>query len=276
MRRAATVVAGVIAIALALFCAEFMFDIRTPSSGLTKQSALGASASISLLDYNNKLAQYRKQYGEDHVSVALEGSTGRITVEVDGKRVEESRTARRFAGMYGMFAVSRDGAAPAIFPFAINPGEIPTDHEPNIERLRGHFLERFPAQLLAFNDGDWTRDSCIAIPGSETGLSPRLARWLGVRSQTHCIVRWNGPVPGSMLVAVTLFADNAWVRPFAPWICRTMTAAVLDGIVSSDSAPDYAACVLVDRPERTGPTGSQEAFMSDVYEVRSRSLARVK
>ncbi|HUI97264.1 MAG TPA: hypothetical protein VLX44_16020 [Xanthobacteraceae bacterium] len=275
MRRAATVVAGAIAIALALFCAEFVFDIRTPSSGLAKQSALGASASISLSEYNSKLAQYRKQYGEDRVSVGLEGSTGRITVEVDGKLVEESRTARRFAGMYGMFVVRRDGADPAIFPFAINPGEMPTDHEPNIERLRGRFEERLPARLLAFNDNDWTRDSCVAIPGAETGLPPRLARWLGVRSQTHCIVRWNGPTPGSMVVGVTLFEDNAWVRPFAPWICRTMTAAMLDGIISSDPAPDYAACVLVDRPARTGPTGSQEAFTSDVYEVRGRSLARV-
>jgi hypothetical protein len=275
MERAALLLVAAIATALVALCAEFVLDIRAPSSRLAKRSALGASASMSLAEYNKKLAQYRKEYGEERVSVALETSTGRITVELDGKLAEELRAARRFAGMYGMFAVSAGDAAPAIFPFAIDPGDVPTSHEPNITRLRSHFEQLLPAKLLDFKDSDWTRDSCVAAPAWEVGL-PKLADWVHVRAQTSCIVHWNGSRPASMLIAVTLLEDDPWVRPFTLWICRKLTGAALDKVIASGGRiPEYAACVLVDRPERTGPTGSQDAFRSDVYEIRDHTPARI-
>jgi len=79
-----------------------------------------------------------------------------------------------------------------------------------------------------------------------------------------------------MLIGVTLMDGDPWVRPFVRWICRRMTGTAVEGIIAAGHVPpDYAACILVDRPARTGPTGSQEAFASDVYEVRNRTLARI-
>jgi hypothetical protein len=269
MKRATPVLVAAIAVALAAAYAEFALDVRAPISHLAKQSALGASASMSLGAYNNKVIEYTKKYGEDRASVRLETATGRITVEVDGKLVEELRAARNFAGMYGMFVVSRGDAAPSIFPFAIDPGEVPNGHEPSVARLRSHFAQLLPAKLLDFADNDWTRDACMA------GL-PKSADWIRVRAQTSCMLHWNGSAAASMLISVTLLDDGPWVRPFARWICRKLTAAALDTMTASGGrTPDYAACVLVDRPERTGPTGSQDAFTSDVYEIRDRTPARI-
>jgi len=166
---------------VAALCAEFILDIGTPSSRLSGASALGAS--LSLAEYNKKLASMRSQYGEDRVSVALETGSGRMTVSLDGKVVEQSQVVRNFAGMYGMFVVTRGDAAMGIFPFAFDPGRIPSDREPNIARLRSHFEERLPAQFLAFRDGDWARDSCVTPPAADAGLGPKLAAWLRVRAR---------------------------------------------------------------------------------------------
>lgn len=67
------------------------------------------------------------------------------------------------------------------------------------------------------------------------------------------------------------------MRPFSRRLCRVITeAALADLVASSHEQPIYAACVLVDRPDRTGPTGAQTAFTSEVYEVRSHGLARIQ
>jgi hypothetical protein len=66
------------------------------------------------------------------------------------------------------------------------------------------------------------------------------------------------------------------MRPFSRRLCRVITETALTKLAASDQErPTYAACVLVDRPHRTGPTGAQTAFTSEVYEVRSSDLARI-
>src|SRR5205823_292441 len=103
-----------------------------------------------------------RPYGDERAQVSLETGTGRLTVILDGQIIEETWIEREFAGMYGMFVVGRHDNLKHIFPFAIEPGKIPSDHEPNIRRLWSRFENELPAQYLAFKDSDWQRDSCAS------------------------------------------------------------------------------------------------------------------
>jgi hypothetical protein len=270
-----SVVASCIAaVAAAAVYAEFILDFRTPVSGLSQLHALGASASLLMSGYNEKVAHYRGAYG-DRAHVILDVSTGGFRVTVDGATVEEGQILRQFAGMYGMFVVTRHDGGDSIFPFAIEPGAVPQGHEPNIARLQNRFENSLPAQYLDFADDDWTRDDCASWPSSDAGPGT-FANLLQVRSGTSCVVHWNRASGESMLINVTLANGDPWMRPFSRHLCRTMTeAALVKRSAGNVARPTYAACVLVDRPERTGPTGAQSAFTSDVYEVRSADIARI-
>lgn len=276
MRWWATLVLGAGAIIIALY-AVFILDIRSPRSDLIKQSALGAGATLSLDEYHRKMDQTRATYGLDRAKVILDPQTGEMTVELDGKVIEESRIERNFSYMYGLFALTSHDGQDNMFPFVLTPGELPRplDHEPNIARLRARFESSLPAKFLAFKDSDWTRDTCVALAPPDEGLG-KLASLLRLQAHTSCIVHWNGTRPASMLVGVTLAQGDPWMRPFARWICREVTSAMLRKVAAPDrELPIYAACVLVDRPARTGPRGAQDAFTSVVYEVRNRALARM-
>jgi hypothetical protein len=256
---------------------EFILDIRSADSDLIKQSALGAGASLSLDEYHRKMDQMRTAYGLDRAKVILDPQTGEMTVELDGKVIEKGRVERIFSYMYGLFAVTSREGQDNMFPFVLTPGELPLplDHEPNIERLRARFESILPAKFLAFKDSDWTRDSCVTLAPPSKILGD-LASLLRLQAHTSCIVHWNGTRPASMLVGVTLAHGDPWMRPFARRICRHVTSAMLRSLTAPDrEPPTYAACVLVDRPARTGPRGAQDAFTSVVYEVRNHALARM-
>lgn len=65
------------------------------------------------------------------------------------------------------------------------------------------------------------------------------------------------------------------VRPFSRRICRGLADIALDRVAATDHEPppDYAACLLVDRPDRSG---AAETLQAHVYEVRrDASLASV-
>lgn len=262
-----------VAVTIAAY-AELVLDIRSQRSDLTAVRALGANVHLSLVEYNKKVEQMQNAYG-DRAKVTLETATGKTTVALDGSVIEESQTARQFTGMYGVFVVRAHDTTESTFPFAFDPGEIPSGHEPKIGRLQARFGNVLPAKYLAFNDTDWTRDSCAAPQVSDL-WSGSLAVLLRLRSETFCIVRWKGPRPSSMLIGVTRADGDPWMRPFARWICGKLMAAALDKFSSPDrERPAYAACILVDRPDRTGPTGAQDAFTSIAYEVQDRALARL-
>jgi len=168
--------------------AELVLDIRSQRSDLTVVRAVGARAGLSLVEYNKKLEQMQNAYG-DRGHVILEGSTGKMTVTLDDRVIEESQIVREFASMYGLFVVRARDATESIFPFAFAfaPGEIPSDHEPNIGRLRSHFESVLPAKDLAFDDTDWTRDSCTVPQASDLGFGP-FAAFLHLKSETLCMV----------------------------------------------------------------------------------------
>lgn len=200
--------------------AELVLDIRTPRSNLTQTHALGASASLPLYKYSEKVAQFREMYG-NRAQVFLETSTGKVRVELDGKVIEEGQIERKFLAMYGMFVVSQDAGRESIFPFDIEPGRIPEGREPNIARLKGHFEAVLPAKYLDFTDKDWARGYCASPSSSEIGFG-QFAHSLHMRSQTFCVVHWNGTDGGSMLISVTLAEGGS------------VDAAVFTSIMPSD------------------------------------------
>jgi hypothetical protein len=272
--RVATKLAIALGAAAIVAYAELVLDIRTPRSDLPETHALGASAFLQMSEYNEKVAEFRQRYG-DRAQLFLETSSGKVHVELDGKVIEEWQVERQFASIYGMFIVGGRAERESVFPFDIEPGKIPQGQEPNIARLKGHFATTLPEGDLDFGGQDWEREYCAVPPLSEIGFGP-FANWLHIRSQTFCVVHWKGAGGGSMAVSVTLADGDPWMRPFSRRLCRVITETTLANLVASGhERPTYAACVLVDRPDRTGPTGAQTAFTSEAYEVRDRDVARI-
>jgi hypothetical protein len=78
-----------------------------------------------------------------------------------------------------------------------------------------------------------------------------------------------------MLVGVALADGDPWMRPFARRMCRWITATALARVAATDHEPypDYAACMLVDRPGRSGATQTMQAHVYDVR--RDATLAYV-
>ena len=107
-------------------------------------------------------------------------------------------------------------------------------------------------------------DTCITISPADL---PWIGRQLRFQSGTFCVVFWKGPSRGSMLVGVALADGDPWMRPFSRRICRGLSAIALARVAETDHEPppDYAACLLVDRPNRSG---AAETLQAHVYEVR--------
>ena len=176
--------------------------------------------------------------------------------------------------MYGLFAVTSDDATEGLFSFSIVPGRADLSDTTSVKALQDRF-ENFPARFLAFADTDLAIDSCAAPPTSELGFGS-IGTLLRMQAQTYCVVHWKGTHPSSMLISVVLANGDPWMRPFALWICRSMTSAALRNLASPDrQPPTYAACVLVDRADRRKPRDARDTFESVVYEVRDGTLARL-
>jgi len=186
---------------------------------------------------------------------------------------DEPDPPKKLAGMHGLFVV-RTGAAESIFPFSIVPGSDDLSaYRPLPSQLRDRFEAGFPARPDARDDGQARRNSCVSPPASDLGFA-RLTKHLHLRAQTSCIVRQAGAGPAAMLVSVTIADADPWIRLFVRRICRRLTAGAL-GALGNARAPDYAACVLVDRPGRIRPGDARATFRTVVYQVRDRALARI-
>jgi hypothetical protein len=90
------------------------------------------------------------------------------------------------------------------------------------------------------------------------------------------VARWrkracvdNGPMgPKDSRPTIRSSEDEAIIAAF-----RKHTFRLLDDCPDV-GRPDDAACMLVDRAARMGPSGAQAAFASVAYEARSDGLAR--
>jgi hypothetical protein len=268
-------VAGAVVAAAAAGYGELVLDIRTPRAALVEIHAITSSVSIVLADYHRAADEMKKKYGPDAETV-LESRPPRMITRVGGKIVEQHRAPGHFADAAGLFVVGPPGRPLSTFPFRLDPRRAPypgRSGEPSAEYLKARFGEELPARYFAFDDRDAVTDTCITMSPADLGW---LGEQLRFRSGAFCVVFWKGASPGSMLIGVALADADPWMRPFSRRVCRALTAVALARVAATDRAPppDYAACVLVDRPDRSG---AAETLQSHVYEVRrDASLAYVR
>ena len=268
------IVAAAVAALAATALGELVFDIRTPRASLAEVHAITTSIDIRMADVNRVGEAMKTKYGPDAETV-LETRPPRIVTRVNDEVVAEEKAPGQFSDARGLFVIGPRGHLESTFPFQINPRERPAfgkQGEPSVQYLKSRFENKLPAKYLAFDDRDAVTDTCIT-------MSPADLAWLGgqlnFRSGTFCVVFWKGASPASMLIGVALAGGDPWMRPFSRRICRSLAAMALARVAATDRAapPDYAACLLVDRPNRSG---AAETLQVHTYEVRrDASLAYV-
>jgi hypothetical protein len=274
MRLGAKLVLGRCVAKVVATYAEFVLDFWAPRSNLKIEGVLAALTLTSYGDYSTKVDQARAKYG-DRVRADQDVSAAKWTITLDGSIIEEGRIVVKLAGMYGVFAVGFNETTEGIFPFSIVAGDPTLSRAPSVKILQDRFEGSFPAKFLAFADADRALDSCQAPQIPEIGFRS-LGAFLRIQSQTFCVVHWKGAHPSSMLITVTLADGDPWMRPFSRWICRAMTTTALRTLTFPDRPlPTYAACVLVDRPDRRRPGDAQDTYKSVAYEIRSGTPARM-
>ncbi len=272
LRSKLMVVAGAVAAAAAY--GEFILDIRTPRASLIELHAITSSVSILMADYYQAIETMKKKYGVD-AETALETRPPRLITRLGGKVVEENRAPGQFSDARGVFVIGPPGRVESTFPFEIDPRKAPdlgTVGRPGAEYLKSRFETELPARYLEFDDRDAVTDRCITISTADTGW---LGRQLQFQSGTFCLVLWKGTSPASTLIGVALGDGDPWMRPFNRRICRWLTTVAIARLAAIDGKPppNYAACVLVDRPNRSG---AAETLQVHVYEVgRDATLAYV-
>ncbi|MBX9840584.1 MAG: hypothetical protein K2Z80_02120 [Xanthobacteraceae bacterium] len=266
MRLVVKAVIAVAAIALvgALAYAMLVRDWRTGRSELVARHALGVNVSASLISYNGLQEEMKAKYG-DRAQVHFQYPPGRTWVELDGNIIYDHTQQKKISDVVGLFSVGPRGASDAAaFPFRI---ALEQDRRPDrslAQQLRNRFGKAgYPERLLAFSDSDWSIDRCVPLPrGLGLGLP---GAWLLRGKGTACMVSWKGLQPATMLVSVSQAEGDPWLRPFTKWLCRRITeAALAKADPGGRDGPTYAACVLADRPQRSG---AQETLVAHAFSV---------
>ncbi|RZM98406.1 hypothetical protein CWO91_37190 [Bradyrhizobium genosp. SA-3] len=255
----------VIAIVVAVAAGEFIFDLWAPRSELHQMHAITTTLSVQTADYNAFAAEMEKKYGPNAVTI-LDLQSSRMTTKIDGKLVEDRPAPSRFSDARGFFLVGKEGAA-STFPFEIDPAKPPEFGQQGglgVGYLKNRWGKRLAAKYLDFDDRDVVTDTCVTISSSDFGWP---GQFLFLRNGAFCVQFWKGSSPGSMLIGVVVADGDPWMRPFTRRLCRWLTSKAIGRVAATDREvpPDYAACVLVDRPDRPGVS---EKLQSYVYEVR--------
>jgi hypothetical protein len=265
-RRKLLIVAAAVAAIAATAFSELVLDIRTPRASLVELHAVTTSVAIMMADYDRAVEAMKTKYGPD-AETAIESHPPRMITRVKGKVVEENRSPGRFSDARGLFVIGPRGRLESTFPFQIDPRELPAPDrqgEPSVKYLKSRFENKFPAKYFEFDDRDAVTDTCITMSPADLGW---VGRQLNFQSGTFCVIFWKGVSPASMLIGVALADGDPWMRPFTRRICRHLTTIALKRVAATDrdAPPDYAACLLVDRPNRSG---ANETLQVHTFEVR--------
>jgi hypothetical protein len=239
--------AAAIALVGAIAYGELVSDVRTPRANQFARFTIGGTYSISLVSYNQYMADMKEKYGERAVTT-MPLDTGITEVTLDGKLLERRAEKRTLAGVIGLFVIGPDDAVKMRFPFDLAAKQ---DLSGLDRSLAGGFKKRFssvPKQWLEFTDSEWTIDRCVSQTAG-LGLGS-IGEALRLREGTFCVVTWKGPQSGSMLISVNRADGDPWMRPFAKRICRSIVQAALNRFdPAAPDSPKYAACILEDRPD---------------------------
>jgi len=245
---------------------EFIHDIRTPRASLVEIHALGTDISIKVDDFLRIGDAMKKKYGPDAGTILVTNPARAIT-RINGKDVNDVKVPSQLADVLGFFIIGPPGHHGSTFPFRIDPRKAPEagrKSEPGVRSLKSRFGKEVPDKYLDFDDRDSVMDGCITTSGADLGEFGRLLR---IQSSTSCVVFWRAEPAGSMLISVVLANGDPWMRPFTRRVCRWLMSAALTRVATTDREPppDYAACVLVDRPDRLGAAETLKVY---AYEVR--------
>ena len=245
---------------------ELVLDISAPRTSLVQIQVMGSTVSIETADLHRAFRAMKEKYGPD-AETTLETKPVQLVTRIGDKVVGQDKAPKHFGDVWGLFVIGPPGRLESTFPFQINPRNEPTPRTrgvPDVQSLRNQFGKQFPAKYLKFDNRDAVMDRCIKISPADLGW---VGKQLRFRSGTFCVEFWKGASRGSMLIGVALADGDPWMRPFSRRICRWLTATALARLAATDREPppDYAACVLVDRPDRSG---AAETLDAHVYEVR--------
>ena len=255
-----TLGAGMVAVLAAIAYAELVADIRAPHSSLAKKQAIEASLSVGTADFHRADEDMKRKWGpRAQTSIA---ASGVLTTTVDGEVVAQINLPTQFYDASGIFVVGPPGQLQSTFPFHIDP------HKDSDEAVGSEPLTALKKRLgVEFNDDDAPVGTCVALSPSDLGW---LSTLLQFKTGTFCVVYWRGASPASMLIGIVLARGDPWMRPFSERLCRSLTPIGLLRVAEVDHTPppDYAGCVLVDRPDRS-EVG--QILRAHVYEVRRNS-----
>ena len=258
------ILVAVIALAGAIFYGELVRDWRVPRSDQTARHALSTTYGLSLVAYNKLLAEMKQQYG-DRASTNMDLQTGIIQVVLDGEVIETRAETKALADVYGIIMIGPKDTATTRFPFRLAADQNPASPDRSVrDMLKNHF-KRAPQEWFEFTDQDWTIDRCAPLPrGLGLGF---VGEGLRLREGISCVATWKAPQPGSMLISVSRADGDPWMRPFTRRLCRAITEAALKRFEPAQpDSPNYAACILADRPVYAS---AQRSLVMGVYSVGS-------
>jgi hypothetical protein len=241
--------------------AELVLDVRAPRSTRVESHGIGTNTSAVIQDFDAFANGMKAKYGPDAVTT-IQSPPLRWVTKVNDKVIHEEPMVGSFGGVLGLFAIGAPGHAASMFPFRLDPQDVPPSHRYSSMMLRNRFKGHLPASYLAFDDANVAEGPCVVLAANDLGVVGKLLR---IRSGTFCIVDWSGTSRAAALIGAVLADGDPWMRPFTRRICRSLTSLALRRIAAQrPNPPDYAACLLIDRPTREG---APENLRAHVYEV---------
>jgi hypothetical protein len=241
---------------------ELVHDWRTPRSDRTARFIVSANHVMSVPRFHQIAAEMEKKYGE-RVKNTLLVDTGIVQVKLDGRVIETHELKKALGSVLGLFVVGAKGTAKTRFPFEFSADQTPGQFNRPAADVFSTRFKGSPKEWFEFKDSDWTIDRCAALPPG-LGLGC-IGETLQLREGMSCVVTWKGLPSGSMLISVSRADGDPWMRPFVRRLCRAITDAALKRFAPEQpDRPNYAGCVLADRPEYAS---AQRSLAVDMYSV---------
>ncbi len=233
--------------------AELVLDVRAPHTVLYESAMITTEARLAsgsgALD-----AAMKTKYGPDAVTY-LQLKPASWVVKVGDKEVHREPAATRFSGAIGFFVFGSPGKLASLFPFRLELQDKQPSHRFSVTDLLHWFKGSYDESIIRYldvNDAAEAEGPCTELGPSDFGLAGRL---LNLRTGRFCLIDWTGRRRASALIGAVVADGDPWMRPFTGRICRSLTKLALRKITAvRPRLPDYAACIMVDRPTRQGTT----------------------
>jgi hypothetical protein len=241
----------VVAALVAAGYAELVLDLRAPRVVLDEAAFVTTHARLAsgsdALD-----AKMKAKYGPN-VQTGLQLKPPLWVATVDDKIVHREPATLTFSAAIGFIAIGSPGKIASLFPFRLELREKQPSHRFSLEELRmwlGQVNDDRISRYLDVNDAGEVDSPCVDLASSDFGWIGQL---LYLRTGRFCLIDSAAGRRASALVGAVIADGDPWMRPFTGRICRGLTALALHKIAAvRPRLPEYAACLMVDRPGRRG------------------------